>query len=253
MVKIFVVTHKENPLLKNDLYVPIQVNATKNPPIYDGILTDNKGINISDKNENYCELTASYWLVQNNYDCDYIGLCHYRRYFNFYKNLFSIFPSTQKKISPEKFKSSKLFLTPASNQEKLITSILQKYDVILPMHYNLGVSLSDNYAIGHQKEHFDITKNVILSKYPEFKTSIEKYLDNGTKFYVANMLITSKAIWHTYYAWLFDILFEVEKQIQIPKDDYQKRLLGFIPERLTALYFQHHKYKIKEIPLYKIA
>ncbi len=257
MVKIFVVTHKENPLLQNELYQPIQVNSIKNPPIYDGILTDSISDNIALKNENYCELTASYWLSKNYPKTEYIGLCHYRRYFNFYKNPLSFKPSTQKKISSNNFKKTKLFRTPPKKQEKYIIDILKKYDVILPLHYSLGVdkrkiSLSENYAINHRKEDFDITKQIILEKYPEYKNSIHTYLEQSPVFFIANMLITSKKIWDDYHNWLFDILFELEKRIEIPKDDYQKRIFGFISERLTALYFQHHNFKIKEIPLYKI-
>ena len=43
--------------------------------------------NISDKNETYCELTAMYWAWKNIKkiypDIEYIGLNHYRRYFDF--------------------------------------------------------------------------------------------------------------------------------------------------------------------------
>lgn len=258
MIKIFVVTHKPEPLLNNELYVPIQVNPKKNGLVYEGILTDDTQDNISNKNDNYCELTASYWITKNHTkDLDYVGLCHYRRYFNFYKNPFSFSPSAQKKSSLEKFKKSKLYTTPVEEQKKLIVSILEKYDVILPVHYNIKldkkpISLTENFTINHRKEDFDLTKQIILEKYPEYKGSIANYLDNSSVFYVANMFITSKKIWDDYYNWLFSILFELESRITIPEDDYQKRIFGFISERLTALYFQHHNFKIKEIPLYKV-
>ena len=60
-MKIYVVTHKkvDNPIPKN--YEFIQVNAKKNGKIYD-LTDDSAEDNISIKNPNYCELTASYYI-----------------------------------------------------------------------------------------------------------------------------------------------------------------------------------------------
>ncbi len=58
MTKVFVVTHKENPILANEVLVPIQVGT--NSPITENILRDNTLDNIAAKNANYCELTAIY-------------------------------------------------------------------------------------------------------------------------------------------------------------------------------------------------
>ncbi|MBO3116196.1 DUF4422 domain-containing protein [Winogradskyella sp. DF17] len=257
MVKIFVVTHKPVPPLVNDLYQTIRVNPGTEEHLDDAVLIDNTGDNISGKNDNYCELTAAYWIAKNYHDADYVGLCHYRRYFNLYKNLLSFSPSTQKRVSLDKFKKSKLYRTTPKKQEEHIEKILKDYDVILPIHYTVGhegkkVSLSENYAIGHRKEDFDLTKQIILEKYPKYEDSITSYLDDSSRFYVANMFIASKTIFNDYYKWLFDVLFELERRIDIPTDNYQKRIFGFISERLTAMYFWHHNFKIKEMPLYHI-
>lgn len=80
-IKILVAQHKEAKVYANDVYIPIQVGKALSQ-IDLGIQGDNTGDNISDLNPFYCELTAQYWAWKNLSDVEYIGLCHYRRYFH---------------------------------------------------------------------------------------------------------------------------------------------------------------------------
>ena len=76
---ILVACHKPCNMYNKGIYTPIQVGKAISE--YDlGIIGDDTGDNISQKNPSYCELTAQYWAWKN-VDCRYIGLCHYRRYF----------------------------------------------------------------------------------------------------------------------------------------------------------------------------
>ena len=74
---MYVVTHKriDKPVCaKGYCYIGVGKNSTN------AQVSDNVGENISDKNPNYCELTALYWIWKNS-DAKYLGLCHYRRFF----------------------------------------------------------------------------------------------------------------------------------------------------------------------------
>ena len=79
---IMVCAHKRDACLAEPPYLPVQVGrAIAREDL--GYTGDDSGENISAKNRNYCELTAQYWAWKNRSDADYIGLCHYRRYFDF--------------------------------------------------------------------------------------------------------------------------------------------------------------------------
>lgn len=248
-MKIFNITHKPIPYLNNDLYQAFQVNSNVIPIISDSFLQDNTLHNISSKNDNYCELTACYWLWKNLNDIEYIGLCHYRRYFNFFPNKLSLKPSTQKRISKAKLDKHKISTVPVEKQKNKIITNLETFDLILPKPRKMKVSISEDYILHHRESDLIKVKEIIISKYPDFKKSINDYLDNNTIFYQCNMMITRKKIWDDYHEWLFDILFELEKNIIIPEDNFQRRVFGFLSERLFNLYIFHHKFKIKEYPL----
>ena len=58
------------------------------------------------------------------------------------------------------------------------------------------------------------------------------------------MIYTSKDIFDSYSKWLFDILFEVEKRVDITnRDTYQKRIFGFLSERLLKVWVQKNNLK----------
>jgi hypothetical protein len=69
---------------------------------------------------------------------------------------------------------------------------------------------------------------------------------------MGNMMITTKEKWAEYHKWLFSILFELEKRIEVPTDPVQGRVFGYISERIINLYVYHNKFRIKELGGYKI-
>lgn len=124
-IKILVAAHKPYWMPDDDVYLPIQVGAAGKESL--GWQRDDEGDNISAKNPNYCELTALYWAWKN-LKADYIGLCHYRRYF--------IHRSLTARIRPRKNR-----IYHRKNYEKL----LQKYDAIIPTKGNVKIGQKRNY------------------------------------------------------------------------------------------------------------
>ena len=85
--------HKKDIMAVQEPYLPIQLGKTLTD-VDLGITTDNTGDNISYKNLSFCELTGVYWAWKNLKNTDVIGLCHYRRYFDFHGRCQSFKPYT---------------------------------------------------------------------------------------------------------------------------------------------------------------
>ena len=75
-IKILISCHKQAEHPKSEILLPIQVGAARAKARFAGMLQDDEGENISQKNPSYCELTAQYWAWKY-LDADYYGFCHY--------------------------------------------------------------------------------------------------------------------------------------------------------------------------------
>ncbi len=174
---------------------------------------DNTGENISQKNKQYCELTALYWIWKNDVS-DYAGLCHYRRHFEL--------------------------------NEKDVKSLAKSdIDVVLTIPILNFPSVRETYRHDHIEHDWDIMLEAVRRLSPEYlPTAVE--LQNGNFYYGYNMFIARKEILDRYCEWLFPILAYCEKHCKEKQDAYQKRYIGFLAERLMSVYFLYHEdeYKI---------
>ena len=97
------------------------------------------------------------------------------------------------------------------------------------------------------KEIFDILERIIKSNYPEFSNAFDKYFCQN-KSVLFNMMFCRAKIFDEYCEWLFGILFELEKNIDISNlNDYQKRLFGFLSETLLNIWILQKGYTYKNI------
>lgn len=237
-IKIFTCYHKEAPFFSSEIITPIHVGkALSNVEL--GIIGDNTGDNISHKNKSYCELTAIYWMWKN-IDADYYGLFHYRRFLNF-KSIgggYDIFTE----FSEENIRNF-------GWSDSQISSICEKYDVITSPVWNihpvglpnLQMTNYDFYAKEHFSKDLDIVIRIIKEKYPEIYPFALKSLYSKECFF-ANMMIMKREIFFEYCNWIFTILGEAEKEVDISNyDSYQYRIWGFIAERLSNCYLEYIK------------
>lgn len=177
-IKIIVASHKKYRMPEEDMYVPVQVGANGRKDI--GMLRDDSGDNISEKNPNYCELTGLYWAWKNE-TYDVLGMVHYRRFF------------------VEKKKKNKWG---AIATRKQIQKRLNKSDIILPKKRNYFIETNySQYCHAHNAIDLDTTRVIIEEKYPEYLPEFDRQMKK-TKGHKFNMFIMKRYAVDEYCEWL---------------------------------------------------
>lgn len=221
-IVILVATTRKCFIPPDSIYFPIQVGkviSSENLPY----IGDDTGDNISGKNPVFCELTGFYWAWKN-LNADYIGLVHYRRCFG------------TEKVS-EKFNKNRYKRIIG---RKELAAKLKKHPVVLPnkRHYFIE-TLQSHYAHTHYEEHIIIIRDVIARKCPCFISSFDRIMGK-TCGHMFNLTVMRRDILDEYCKWLFDILFEAEKLINIEGlDDYQRRWAGRMGELMINVWIDY--------------
>lgn len=238
-IKILVACHKADPNIREDeIYMPIHVGKALNPDLDLGFQGDNTGDNISDKNPYYCELTALYWAWKNLKGLDYIGLVHYRRYFDF-KN-----SSIRNKIL------TKNDIYKENQDSKFLIKELDKNKIIVPKEEVLPISVFNQFGSIHNILDLKKTYDIIKREFPEYSESFKNALLVNNKFSPFNMFIMSWENFNKYCDFLFNILFKLENIIDFKSyNKYQQRVFGFIAERLFNVYLDKINKKVIKYPI----
>lgn len=232
-LKCIIATHKVYEFPSVDYYVPIHVGKARNNNEL-RIQGDNIGDNISLKNGSFCELTALYWAWKNNFfsDIEYAGLVHYRRYFN-----------GQGLILKGKGIAS---------EDELLT-YLENVDCVVSKKRNYVIeSVYEHYKNAHFAKDMDLTREIIAQDYPDYISAFDKVM-SGKTLHLFNMFIMKTEMFNAYCKWIFDILFKLEKQVDISGyDAYQSRVFGFISERLFNVWLVKNNINLVEVKVTNI-
>ena len=234
-IKIIVATHKKYTMPKDTMYIPIHVGKELNKKDL-GYIGDNTGDNISSKNPNFCELTGLYWAWKN-LKASYIGLVHYRRYF-----------TTKKHVSGDVDEKIQNVLTKEEAEE-----LLQDTDIILAKKRKYYIeTIYSHYKHTMYVEPLDETRKILSEMYPEYLKEFDN-LHKMTSAHMFNMFIMKKEILDEYCTWLFSILFELEKRVDVSKyDEFHARFFGRISEVLLNVWINKNKLDYKEVKVIDI-
>lgn len=199
--------HRDNPLANPpELFsyeYPVQAGADLSTKRVAALL-DNTGENISLKNRQYCEMTATYWVWKNT-DHAWKGIEHYRRH---------------------------LLVVP----EQLGDSV----DAVLPLPYICYPGTMTQFGRFVGSDVVQALLDALQYLHPDEYEAYHRIL-YGKYQYTYNLVCARKEVFDAYCTWFFRITEYMETcSGQVP-DIANTRALSYVAEVLTSLYFMYNR------------
>ena len=248
--KAYISVKKKEPLLKIYIMAHKDFECYRHNPVYT-IVGDDKShfknkyeLNIIFANQgklfnlkrSYSEMAQLYYVYElykkGTLSSKYIGLNHYRRYFDFADNI------------PD------------------IEEIFKNYDAII-FHSGWTIEgLRGHYCKNHICEKFDEVIDIIKTIKPEYYKSALNTINNEKNVFFCNMFIMKKEDFFKYCEFMFDVLFELDRRNNFKTDEdvlnyvkkifnesseinFQSRLEAYLSERIANIFYYYHFKRIK--------
>lgn len=231
-LKIFIMAHKDFDNYRyNPIYTIVADDKSQLQKKYNlKVMYANDG-KLYPLNRAYSELSQLYYIYQlykkGEISSKYIGLNHYRRYFNFTDNI------------PD------------------MDDIFKNYDVILNDQFNDSIGMKSQYC----RMHFCINYNEILDIIRDIKPDyyeIALQTNNLKHIHCCNLFIMKKEDFFKYCEFMYDILFEFDRRHNFKTDDdvlnyvkrlgsgeYHSRIQAFLSERIGNIFYQKNFKRVK--------
>ncbi len=176
-------------------------------------LTDFSGDNISAKNKQYCEMSATYWVWKNT-SHEWKGIEHYRRH---------------------------IILTPEMLTEDI--------DAILPLPYICYPNTMHQFRRFVNEEVKNALYKALKTIHPVEYDDYIKILE-GKYQYTYNIVCAKKDVFDAYCKWFFEITEYMENMSDEVPDIANTRALSYVAEVLTNLYFMYNQERlvIRHVP-----
>lgn len=226
-IKILVCYHKKAEFPKDELYLPIHVGALHASEILgiqkDCDVNDKECDNISNENSIYCEMTAAYWAWKNiekvYSDIQYIGLCHYRRYFDFdwnvgdkcYTNLKYFYKKCKSFMNNSIYVAEPIKVIKSldcyefKNSTQQAKNVIHKYDVVSTYPCKITNCNTEMFFQVIGRKYIDLLTKIVDEKYSIYGTAYHMQLESN-EIYAQNMTIMKKNIYIEYCEFVFSVL-----------------------------------------------
>lgn len=188
---------------------PIQVGTALTDIRLAAAVFDNIGDNISQRNNQFCELTGLYWIWKHATE-DVIGLVHYRRH----------------------------FMLPEDWVKRMEANHV---DVILALPLYVDPCIEGNFRCRHVETNWDLMLDYLKKNLPDDYDDANDFFNNTALYSPCNMFIMRKSVLNELCSWMFPILFAVADKGGILEDGYRNRYPGFISERLITYFFEKNR------------
>lgn len=197
---------------------PIQVGAALCRERVANLL-DCDGEHISEKNGNYSELTALYWIWRNRLlpesaspEFEYYGLAHYRRILEL-------------------------------SEDDVLRLADNHVDVVLPFPMPYEPDIGAHHRRYLKQEDWNAVLEAVAQVQPEYRAVFDRILGQNHLFHY-NIMLARKEVLAEYCGWLFPILERVE-ELSVPRGkDRRDRYIGYVGETLATLYFMSNRDKL---------
>lgn len=212
---ILVCAHKPDEHIRNyPPYKAIQVGAALHPEMDLGFLKDNVGDNISEKNPKYCELSAIYWGWKNLKNVEYIGLAHYRRYFDIDINDDNV---------DQYFKKNDIITLTRAYETCPIIQRIQELTTMEDVH---------------------IFFDTLLMIHPEYEKTIIKYCYNSFRFYSCTMFIAKKKTYDQFCETFFPVFLKTEERLKPHSYSRLNRAIAYFGELSLGLFIEYNNLNV---------
>ncbi len=167
------------------------------------LILDNIGENISERNRQYCEMTATYWVWKNTHHA-WKGIEHYRRHLL---------------VKPD--------------------MLTEDVDAILPLPYICYPNTLAQFRRFVSEEVLQALLQALKDLHPD---EYEAYLAilRGQYQYTYNLVCAREDVFDDYCTWFFHITEYMENMADFVPEIGNTRALSYVAEVLTNLYFMSH-------------
>lgn len=127
---------------------------------------------------------------------------------------------------------------------------MKKAPVLLPKRRNYFIETNySQYIHAHHREDLELTRQILTEQFPRYVHAFDAVMGrtSGHRF---NMFVMRRDYFEEYCTWLFPVLFELEKRLDISwYSAYDSRVFGFVAERLMDVWIDTEKVPYTELPV----